>query len=134
MSAQKLLLLPGDGIGPEVMAEVKRLIAWMNDRKLGRFELEEGLVGGSSYDASGTAVTEEHARLLKRYADHAIIVLDADAAGQKAALRSAELLIAEGMAVSLAALPLAYLVFSLTTRITSCALLKNPSMRTTSLG
>ena len=55
--------------------------------------------------SQGTAFTEEHARLLKRYADHAIIVLDADAAGQKAALRSAELLIAEGMAVSLAALP-----------------------------
>jgi 3-isopropylmalate dehydrogenase len=31
MSAQKLLLLSGDGIGPEVMAEVKRLIAWMNE-------------------------------------------------------------------------------------------------------
>lgn len=55
--------------------------------------------------SQGTAFTEEHARLLKRYADHAIIVLDADAAGRKAALRSAELLIAEGMAVSLAALP-----------------------------
>ncbi|HAL92082.1 MAG TPA: DNA primase [Verrucomicrobia bacterium] len=55
--------------------------------------------------SQGTAFTEEHARLLKRYADHAVIVLDADAAGQKAALRSAELLIAEGLAVSLAALP-----------------------------
>ena len=55
--------------------------------------------------SQGTAFTEEHARLLKRYADHVVIVLDADAAGQKAALRSAELLIAEGLAVSLAALP-----------------------------
>lgn len=55
--------------------------------------------------SQGTAFTEEHARLLKRYADHVVIVLDADSAGQKAALRSAELLIAEGMAVSLAALP-----------------------------
>lgn len=55
--------------------------------------------------SQGTAFTEEHARLLKRYADHAILVLDADAAGQKAALRTAELLIAEGLAVSLAELP-----------------------------
>ncbi len=55
--------------------------------------------------SQGTAFTEEHARLLKRYADHVVIVLDADAAGQKAALRSSELLIAEGLAVSLAALP-----------------------------
>ena len=55
--------------------------------------------------SQGTAFTGEHAMLLKRYADHVVVVLDADAAGQKAALRSAELLIAEGLAVSLAALP-----------------------------
>ena len=55
--------------------------------------------------SQGTAFTEEHARLLKRYADHVVVVLDADAAGRKAALRTAELLIAEGVAVSLAALP-----------------------------
>ncbi len=55
--------------------------------------------------SQGTAFTGEHATLLKRYADHVVVVLDADAAGRKAALRSAELLIAEGLAVSLAALP-----------------------------
>ena len=55
--------------------------------------------------SQGTAFTGEHATLLKRYADHVVVVLDADAAGQKAALRSAELLIAEGLAVTLAALP-----------------------------
>ena len=38
MPAHSLLLLPGDGIGPEVMAEVKRLIDWMNARGLGRFD------------------------------------------------------------------------------------------------
>ena len=46
MATYKLLLLPGDGIGPEVMAEVKKLIAWMNARGLTAFETEEGLVGG----------------------------------------------------------------------------------------
>lgn len=55
--------------------------------------------------SQGTAFTEEHARLLKRYADHVVIVLDADKAGRAAALRGAELLIAEGLVVSLAALP-----------------------------
>ena len=55
--------------------------------------------------SQGTAFTGEHAALLKRYADHVVVVLDADAAGRKAALRTAELLVAEGLAVSLAALP-----------------------------
>ena len=55
MATHKLLLLPGDGIGPEVMAEVKRLIAWMNAHGMGTFEYEEGLVGGAAYDAHGKA-------------------------------------------------------------------------------
>ena len=58
MTTQKLLLLPGDGIGPEVMAEVKKLIAWMNAHRLGSFETEEGLVGGAAYDADKVAVTD----------------------------------------------------------------------------
>ena len=59
MSTINLLLLPGDGIGPEVMGEVKRLIAWMNQRGIARFETEEALVGGSAYDAHKVAVTDE---------------------------------------------------------------------------
>jgi 3-isopropylmalate dehydrogenase len=59
MATHKLLLLPGDGIGPEVMAEVKRLIAWMNEHGLGRFETDEALVGGSCYDAHGVSIQEE---------------------------------------------------------------------------
>jgi 3-isopropylmalate dehydrogenase len=59
MATHNLLLLPGDGIGPEVMAEVKKLIAWMNGHGMGTFETEEGLVGGCAYDAHGAAVTEE---------------------------------------------------------------------------
>jgi 3-isopropylmalate dehydrogenase len=58
MASHKLLLLPGDGIGPEVMGEVKKLIAWMNARKLGSFEIEEGLVGGASYDAHKVSITD----------------------------------------------------------------------------
>jgi len=58
MATHRLLLLPGDGIGPEVMAEVKRLIAWLGATGLASFELEEALVGGSCYDAHGVSVTD----------------------------------------------------------------------------
>jgi 3-isopropylmalate dehydrogenase len=58
MATCKLLLLPGDGIGPEVMAEAKKLISWMNAHGLGHFETEEGLVGGACYDAHKVAVTD----------------------------------------------------------------------------
>src|SRR5262249_33443699 len=59
MPTINLLLLPGDGIGPEVMAEVKRVIGWMNARGLGSFATEEALVGGAAYDAHKVAVTDE---------------------------------------------------------------------------
>jgi 3-isopropylmalate dehydrogenase len=59
MATLKLLLLPGDGIGPEVMAEVKRLIGWMNKHGMERFETEEGLVGGCCYDAHKVAITDD---------------------------------------------------------------------------
>lgn len=59
MATHKLLLLPGDGIGPEVMAEVTKLIAWMNKNGMGRFETEEALVGGAAFDATGKAITDE---------------------------------------------------------------------------
>ncbi len=59
MATYKLLLLAGDGIGPEVMAEVKKLIAWMSKKGLGHFETEEGLVGGACFDAHGVSITDE---------------------------------------------------------------------------
>ena len=59
MPSYNLLLLPGDGIGLEVMAEVKKLIGWMNSHGMGGFNTEEGLCGGCAYDASGGAVTDE---------------------------------------------------------------------------
>jgi 3-isopropylmalate dehydrogenase len=58
MASRTLLLLPGDGIGPEAMSEVKKLIAVMNTELDGNFTLEEGLVGGSAYDAHGQAISE----------------------------------------------------------------------------
>ncbi len=59
MATHKLLLLPGDGIGPEVMAEVKRLISWLNAKGIAQFETELGLVGGSAYDAHKVSITED---------------------------------------------------------------------------
>ena len=53
-----LLLLPGDGIGPEVMAEVERLIAWFNAKAGTKFETVRDLVGGASYDKHGLPATE----------------------------------------------------------------------------
>src|SRR3981081_3852832 len=58
MATYKLLLLPGDGIGPEVMAEVKRLINWLDAQGIAHFETEQGLVGGSAYDADKVAITD----------------------------------------------------------------------------
>jgi 3-isopropylmalate dehydrogenase len=62
MPTHHLLLLPGDGIGPEVMAEVKRVLAFLNAEGGDRFETEDDLVGGSAYDAHGKAVSEETMR------------------------------------------------------------------------
>ncbi len=59
MAANKrLLVLPGDGIGPEVMREVRRVIDWMDRRRSVTFEIEEGLVGGASIDADGTPCSD----------------------------------------------------------------------------
>ncbi len=58
MATRKLFLLPGDGIGPESMAEVRKIITYLNEEKGLGFETEEGLVGGSAYDAHGQAISE----------------------------------------------------------------------------
>jgi len=55
--------------------------------------------------AQGTAITENHATILKRYADEVLLLLDADIAGVKAALRSAEVLLHAGLTVRVATLP-----------------------------
>jgi len=58
MASRKLLLLPGDGIGPEAMAEVEKIIAWMNETAAAGFEIERGLVGGAAFDAHGKSISE----------------------------------------------------------------------------
>ncbi len=58
MASYKLLLLPGDGIGTEVMGEVTRLIDWVNSSGLATIETETDLVGGCAYDAHGEAISD----------------------------------------------------------------------------
>jgi 3-isopropylmalate dehydrogenase len=56
---KKLLILPGDGIGPEVMREVRRVIDWMDRRRLVTFDVSDDHVGGSAIDTYGTPITDE---------------------------------------------------------------------------
>ncbi len=71
MASYNLLLLPGDGIGPEVMAEVKKLIDLFNRKGIATFSYEEGLVGGSCYDAHQVSITD--ATMAKAEAADAVI-------------------------------------------------------------
>ena len=58
MASFDLLLLPGDGIGPEVMAEVAGVVEWLNAHHGAAFNLETDLVGGCAYDAHGDAISD----------------------------------------------------------------------------
>ena len=53
-SNRKILVLPGDGIGPEVMGQVVRIAEWFDKRRIASFDLTEDLVGGAAYEAHGT--------------------------------------------------------------------------------
>jgi 3-isopropylmalate dehydrogenase len=59
MATIKLLLFPGDGVGPEVTAEVEKITSFFSRSGLAHFEIEKGLVGGSAYDAHGKAISDE---------------------------------------------------------------------------
>lgn len=83
-------------------------------RKAGKAVLLEGYMdvigchqAGIEYTVAplGTSLTEEHARLLKRYTENVIVLFDPDAAGIKAALRGALILIEQGLFVKVASLP-----------------------------
>ena len=56
---KKILVLPGDGIGPEVMCETERVMDWFAKRRSFSYEVSRGLVGGSAYDAEGVSITDE---------------------------------------------------------------------------
>ncbi|MBI1273056.1 MAG: 3-isopropylmalate dehydrogenase [Alphaproteobacteria bacterium] len=58
MSAKKILLLPGDGIGPEAMGVTRKVIEWFGAKRGLKFEISERPVGGASIDAHGEPVTD----------------------------------------------------------------------------
>ncbi|HWX35269.1 MAG TPA: isocitrate/isopropylmalate family dehydrogenase, partial [Steroidobacteraceae bacterium] len=58
-SNRKVLVLAGDGIGPEIMRQALRVIEFFDRRHLARFEITEGLVGGAAFDESGVPLTDE---------------------------------------------------------------------------
>ncbi|WP_259782490.1 3-isopropylmalate dehydrogenase [Aestuariispira ectoiniformans] len=58
-SNKTLLMLPGDGIGPEVCNQVRRVVDWMAKRRAVNFDIKDGLVGGACYDVHKQAVTDE---------------------------------------------------------------------------
>ncbi|SVA92057.1 uncharacterized protein METZ01_LOCUS144911, partial [marine metagenome] len=56
---RKILLLPGDGIGPEVVAEARKIIEWLNKKKSLDFQIDEDLIGGASYQKHKNPITDE---------------------------------------------------------------------------
>ena len=59
MTVGSLLILPGDGIGPEVMDEVCRIIEWFEKKLKIQFETKFDLVGGSAYEEYGTPLADK---------------------------------------------------------------------------
>ncbi len=59
MTTKHILLLPGDGIGPEVVAETVKIINWFSENGPVKFTTSEALLGGAAYDAVGTPFPQE---------------------------------------------------------------------------
>src|SRR5579863_5715874 len=57
-SNRNVLVLPGDGIGPEIMGQVMRVVEFFDTHRLASFDVAQGLVGGSAYDADGVPLTD----------------------------------------------------------------------------
>ncbi|MBM3503657.1 MAG: 3-isopropylmalate dehydrogenase [Alphaproteobacteria bacterium] len=58
-SNKKLLILAGDGIGPEGIAQARRVLEWMSKRRAVSFGVSEDLVGGAAFEAHGTPLTDK---------------------------------------------------------------------------
>ena len=59
MDKKKILILPGDGVGPETVDEVKKIIDFFNKKKIFNIEIEEELVGGACIDAFKIPIKDE---------------------------------------------------------------------------
>lgn len=58
MASKHIMILAGDGIGPEVCAEAERLLGWLSARGLCDFTIEHGLIGGVAYDDCGESLSD----------------------------------------------------------------------------
>jgi 3-isopropylmalate dehydrogenase len=56
---KKILILPGDGIGPEIVAQAEKVLAFLIEERGVKLELEHGLLGGCAVDAAGVPLPEE---------------------------------------------------------------------------
>ena len=70
--ALSLLILPGDGIGPEVTAQARRVVDWLAKRRGFTVEISEDLVGGAAIDAHGVPITD--ATMAKAQAADAVLL------------------------------------------------------------
>ena len=59
MSNKTVLLIPGDGIGPEIIREARKILDWVNTQIVSKLHLQEALIGGTAYDQTGTPLPEE---------------------------------------------------------------------------
>lgn len=57
--SRDILILPGDGIGPEIVAEARKVLEWVNERYSLDLVLSEGLVGGAAIDAHGVPLPDQ---------------------------------------------------------------------------
>ena len=58
MTAYNITMLPGDGIGPEIMAQVRRVMVWVEETLGVTFNVTDGLIGGCAYDADGVPLSD----------------------------------------------------------------------------
>jgi 3-isopropylmalate dehydrogenase len=59
MKGYRIAVLPGDGIGPEIVREAVKVLGVVADRAGVRFAMEEGFVGGAAYDRFGTPLPDQ---------------------------------------------------------------------------
>ena len=60
MAANKtIMVLAGDGIGPEVIDQTRRVVDWMAKHRAVSFDMKDGLVGGAAYEKHKTPLTDE---------------------------------------------------------------------------
>lgn len=63
--AHKIAVLPGDGIGPEIMAQAKKVLVAAGQKEGETFEFKEALIGGAAIDATGNPLPDETLEICK---------------------------------------------------------------------